>query len=287
MNVAGEALIVPFAAGMEPPIHALPPGATDCHLHIFDSRFRLPDDSQPRYAAANVDSYRLMMRRLGLSRCVIVAPSTYGVDNACLLDALDQFGSAARGVAIVAPDAPMHELRTLGDGGVRGARFYFNKLVRSAEQTMGFARRAADIGWHVELVATPSDRLIANEALIGALPCQVVIDHFGHVPQPDGTAHPASAVLLRLLDKGHVWIKLSAPYRSSVAGAPDFADLDALARTLIAARPDRIVWGTDWPHTGFAAPDPARLVDRITLWTTSQKVRHGILVDNPDALYWS
>lgn len=284
--VAGEVLSVPNSAGTAPPQPALPAGATDCHFHIFDPRF--PTESgKPVTADATVDHYRLMMRRLGLSRGVVIAPTTYKQSNDCLLDALEQFGDIARGVAIVPSDVSLEEIKRLHAGGVRGARFYFNKNVRPADETIAVAHRVADLGWHLEFVATPSDQLIANEAMLRDLPCRVVIDHFGHIPQPEGVNHPAAAVLMRLLEQGNTWIKLSATYRSSKMGFPDYEDLDELASKLIATRGDRILWGTDWPHTGHTPPDPAKLLERIGKWTSSAEARHRILVDNPTGLYWS
>lgn len=285
-TVAGQKIAAPHTTNDAPPVHPLPEGATDCHLHIFSNQFPTAS-GKPCRQNADVDAYRKLMLRLGLSRCVLVAPSTYSQSNDCLLDGLEQFGDAARGVAILPPDVQASVLRDLNRHGVRGSRFYFNKLAQDTADTIRFGSMAADLDWHMEFVATPADRLLAAEKMLQDLPCKVVIDHFGHVPQPAGVTHPAADALLRLLEAGRVWIKLSAPYRSSLAGFPDYEDLDELAQRFIQTRPDRILWGTDWPHSGHEPPDAAKWADRVADWTQDASIRHKIFVDNPTEVYWS
>lgn len=282
-----QILTVPNSTGTQPPVIDVPAGAVDCHHHIFDPRF--PKAGKPMRAVGTVDDYRLLKRRLGISRSVVVAPNSYGMDNACLLDALDRFGQDARGVAILPADATLQTMRALDAGGVRGARFYLEKgTPPTADALAGFARRAADLDWHVEIMPSRGDALAASEAMLAGLACPVVIDHLGYTPQPDGTAHPAFDCMRRLLDAGHVWIKLSGVYFTSQAGFPDYDDVDTLAAALAAHRPDRMLWGTDWPHSGEAQkPDDALLLDQTARWIPDAGLRAAMLVSNPAAVYWN
>lgn len=281
-----QIVTVPNSTGTQPPATFVPVGAVDCHHHIFDPRF--PKPSKPMRAVGTVDDYTLLKRRLGIARSVVVAAASYGTDNACLLDALHRFGDDARGVAIVAADAPLSEMQALDAARVRGARFYLEKGAPPDPLALsGFARRAADLDWHVEIMPSRGDALVAAEPMLAGLDCPVVIDHLGYTPQPQGTAHPAFDAMRRLLDGGHVWIKLSGVYFTSQAGFPDYADVDALASALAAHRPDRMLWGTDWPHSGEAQkPDDALLLDQAARWIPEAALRHATLVTNPAALYW-
>lgn len=282
--VAGE---VPNSTGTAPPALAVPEGTVDCHHHIFDPRFPKPA-GKPMRAVATVNDYARLRRRLGITRSVVVAPNSYGSDNACLLDALDRFGDEARGVAIVSADATAEEMKALASRRVRGGRFYLEKgTPPSPDALAGFARRAADLGWHVEIMPSRGDALVAAETLLASLACPVVIDHLGYTPQPAGIAHPAFDAMRRLLDGG-AWVKLSGLYFTSQSGFPDYADVDELATALARHRPDRVLWGTDWPHSGEAQkPDDAKLLDQTARWAPDEGARYAMLVTNPDALYWA
>lgn len=277
---------VPNSSGTEPPRVPVPAGAVDCHHHIFDPRF--PKQGKPMRAIGTVDDYNLLKQRLGITRSVVVAPNSYGTDNACLLDALDRFGDNARGVAIVSTDIALEDMTALDARRVRGGRFYLEKgTPLSPEALRAYGRRAADLGWHAEIMPSRGDALAAAEAMLASLDCPVVIDHLGYTPQPDGIAHPAFDTMRRLLDGGKAWIKLSGLYFTSKAGFPDYGDVDDLAGRLIAHRPDRMLWGTDWPHSGEATkPDDAKLLDQSARWTITPADRQALLVDNPAALYW-
>jgi predicted TIM-barrel fold metal-dependent hydrolase len=283
---AGQVDGVPNSTGTAPPSIAVPAGAVDCHHHIFDPRF--PKVGKPMRAIATVDDYRLLKRRLGITRSVVVAPNSYGTNNACLLDALEQFGDDARGVAIVSPEASRDEMVALDRLNVRGARFYLEKSTPpSPEALLAFSRKAADLGWHVEIMPSRGDKLVEALDMLLPLYCPVVIDHLGYTPQPGGTGHPAYDAMRRLLDRGHGWVKLSGVYFTSTLGFPDYADVDDLAAGLVAHRGDRVLWGTDWPHSGEAQkPDDAKLVDQLARWAPDETVRNGILKDNPAQLYW-
>lgn len=277
---------VPNSSGTQPPAIEVPVGTVDCHHHIFDPRF--PKQGKPMRAIGTVDDYILLKRRLGITRSVVVAPASYGADNACLMDALDRFGDDARGVAILPAEAALSTMLDLDAAGVRGARFYLEKgTPPDPDALAGFGRRAAGLDWHVEIMPSRGAALVAAETLLADLACPVVIDHLGYTPQPEGLAHPAFDAMRRLLDAGQVWIKLSGVYFTSLSGFPDYSDVDALAAALAAHRPDRMLWGTDWPHSGEAQkPDDARLLDQTARWVPDADLRAAMLATNPATLYW-
>ena len=285
----GEALAVPHSAGAYPPMLVLPEGATDCHHHIFDPRFPRPNGRQGIWGT--VADYRLLRRRLGLTRSVITSPQSYAFDNSCLIDALDQLGESTRGVAAVRLDVPDAELDRLHAHGVRGIRLYLiGDSPTPADRFVEYARRIQRLGWHIQMVAVDGNALVAAEAALQKLSCTLVIDHFGYVTQPEGIRHPSMAALCRLLDNGNVYVKLSAPYISSRFGPPDYADLDPVAMALVRTAPERLLWGTDWPHplvTTEPKPDDAAMLDRLALWAPDAAVRYRILVENPEQLYWA
>jgi D-galactarolactone isomerase len=279
---------VPNSSGTQPPQASVPAGTVDCHHHIFDPRFP-KKTGKPMRAIATVDDYMLLKRRLGITRSVVVAPNSYGYDNSALLDALDRFGDDARGIAIVPDDVPQAELKSLDARRVRGGRFYLVKgTPPTPEGLRSFSHVAADLGWNVEIMPSTGDALVAAEDMLASLHCPVVIDHLGYTPQPQGASHPAFDTMRRLLDNGRTWVKLSGVYFTSMTGYPDYADVDDLAAKLAAHRPDRVLWGTDWPHSGEETkPDDARLLDQTMRWTTSEAARHALLVTNPAQLYWA
>jgi predicted TIM-barrel fold metal-dependent hydrolase len=154
----------------------------------------------------------------------------------------------------------------------------------------GLAARAAQRGWHLQFVGDRhAERVAAWEKTLAGLPCRVVIDHLGYAPQPAGLASATAQTLLRLVERGHTYVKLSGVYIQSQAGYPDYSDVDALAAALVKAAPERMLWGTDWPHPGATPrkPDGARLFDQLARWAPMAATRRRILVENPDALYWS
>lgn len=288
--VRGERLQAPWSLGEAPPKTALPAGAVDCHHHIFDRRFQ--KDAEPRAGSATVQDYLLFKRRLGLSRSIVVAPSNYGTDNACLLDALGQLGTdAARGVVLVDPEVPDAALNAMHARGVRGMRIYLakNRPPTPAELAR-LGERAAERGWSLQFVGDRDREVLVEwaEAILD-LPCEFVIDHFGWAPQPAGVDSATAAFLRRVLGGDRGYVKLSGLYLSSREGFPEYRDLDALAVDLVRRNPWRILWGSDWPHpvAGGLKPDGAMLVDRLAEWAPTEALRRQILVDNPERLYWS
>ncbi|MCK8786116.1 amidohydrolase family protein [Roseomonas sp. NAR14] len=279
---------VAWSSGMAAPRSAVPSGATDCHFHVYDAR--VPSrPGTPHHPDAVEADYRALRQRLGLSRGVLVQPSAYGTDNSRHLQALETLGRAEhRMVAVVEPDVADAELRRLDAAGVRGVRFNLTMPgVLTAASVAPLGRRIAALGWHVQVNA-PEPLLVALEPVLARLPCPVVLDHLGQVPQPAGTESAAFGTVRRLLDGGKAWVKISGPYIRSRAGAPGFADSGRVATALAQAAPDRLLWGSDWPHPTQPPnrkPDDADLLDRCAAWIGSTTLWHRMLVDNPAALY--
>ena len=287
---AGVEQAVPNSTGSAPPRLDVPAGACDCHHHIYDGRFPVsPHWRQGFPAGAAVADYRSLQRRLGTSRSVVVQPSTYGVDNRCLVDALSQLGAAARGVAVVDTEVKDPELQALNDAGVRAIRVNFVSPqtwgTTTPEMLTTLAKRIHPLGWHVQILMT-GEQIATHEAVMRALPTKVVIDHLGRIPQPDGVRHPAFAAVHRMLDEGRTWVKVTEPYEDSKLGPP-YADSSEVAQAYVQAAPQRILWGTDWPHPTQRGtkPDDALLVDLLADWAPDQKTRQRILVDNPAELF--
>ncbi|WP_257164833.1 amidohydrolase [Bradyrhizobium sp. SRS-191] len=281
---------VPNSAGSESPKLKAPANACDSHHHIYDARFPVsPHWRGGRPDGATVADYRLLQKRLGVVRHVIVQPSTYGVDNRCLLDALDQFGAEARGIVVIDESIDDAALKRMDQRGVRGVRVNFltpqSWGVTTSERLEQTAKRIAPLGWHVQVLMS-GDQIAQHEAVLAALPVPVVFDHLGRIPQPIGLAHPGAQAMLRLADKGHGWIKLSEPYADTKLGPPDYADTSAVARACVQAAPDRVIWGSDWPHpTEKDKPDDALLFDLLSSWAPDTEVREKILVGNPAKLF--
>jgi predicted TIM-barrel fold metal-dependent hydrolase len=279
---------IPNSAGTEPPKLQAPPNACDCHMHIYDAaRFAPARPGSRMQANATVQDYRWLQKRIGTERTVIVQPAAYGTDNRVTLDAIAQLGNA-RGVAVVYPDVSNAELETLHKGGVRGIRFtVFDPAtaVTRIEMIEPLAERVATLGWHVQ-IHMRGDQIVAHADMLGRLPSTIVFDHMGRMPLPDGTSHDAFKVIRKLIDRGKTWVKLSGAYQDTKIGPPSYSDVEHLAQAYVAAAPDRLVWGSDWPHpTEKAKPDDALLFDLLSVWAPDARVRRRILVENPQALY--
>jgi predicted TIM-barrel fold metal-dependent hydrolase len=281
---------VPNSAGVNAPVLPMPLKACDCHLHIYDARFAQSVDAASLQDLATVNEYRLLQKRLGTERAVIVTPRSYGVDNDVTLDAIAQLGlDRARGVAVLRSDVSDTTLKALDAGGIRGVRFslYTPKhAAASFEMVEPLAARIASLGWHLQLHWT-ADQIVEHEAMLKRLPTPIVLDHMTRLPQPLGLKHPAVKIVEHLLAQGRTWIKLSGAYLDSQVGeAGDFLDIDAVARHWIATAPNRLVWGSDWPHpTEMIKPNDANMLDMLARWTTERSVIEQILVTNPSELY--
>lgn len=279
-------LQVPNSSGTGQPKLKAPANAADCHIHIYDPRFP-PGVARP--ANSTVADYRLLQKRIGVSRVVIVTPRNYGVDNSVTLDAIEKLGvDNARGVAVLRPDVTDAELERLDKGGVRGLRFTVGSpqtAVVSIDMIEPLAKRIADRGWHVQL-NMEADQIADHAGMLTRLPTPVVFDHLGKLPPEQGVRHPAYGVIRGMLDQGKAWLKLSGAYVNTLVGPPAYPDATAVAQAYVTAAPERLVWGSDWPHpTPVKPPDDAILFDLLLAWAPDERVRQKILVDNPQNLY--
>ena len=269
----------------------VPPGAWDTHIHVFDPRFPVRANAVFQPPVATARDYAAVQRRLGMERALVVQSSAHGTDHAGLLDAITTLAPGACGIAMVDAAVADAELRRLTRGGVRGARFLMAPGgVLSWDELEPLAARIQQVGWHVNL-QLDGHELADRAGLIARLPGQVIIDHLGMFGRPVRDDHPSVTALLHLLDTGRVWVKLSAPYAGGGMGAPPYPAAGRLARTLVRHMPDRLMWGSNWPHPfttqvrGLPAEDDAMLLDLLLDWAEDAHVRHGILVDNPATLF--
>lgn len=284
----GPSPLVPNSSASSAPRSKALADACDAHLHIYDARFAA---IAPVVESATVEDYRSMQRLLGISRAVIVQPRCYGTDHSAMLDAIRQLGAAnTRGVAVLRPDVTDATLHLLHAGGIRGIRF---SLYTETHAVVGFemvellAHRVAELGWHLQLHWT-ADQIIAHRDLLTRLPTPLVFDHLARLPLPGGMAHPAFSFVSDLLASGKAWLKLSGAYLdSSVGAAGRYSDMDPVAMAWVRTAPERLVWGSDWPHVTetSAKPDDALLYDLLAHWSGSETLRRRILVDNPALLY--
>jgi D-galactarolactone isomerase len=279
---------VPWSSGTDLPKLKAPANSCDCHMHIYDARFPADPGATLRPADASVDDYRLLQKRIGTTRNVVVTPSTYGTDNRVTLDAMAKFGATARGVAVVNASVTDAELKRLADLGVRGIRFNLVQAgATSVEMIEPLSTRVNALGWHVQIHML-GDQIVKIEDLLSRLPSPIVFDHMGRIPQPAGTDHPAFGVIRKLIDKGRAWIKLSGAYQDTKVGRPSYADTSKVAQAYVKAAPERLVWASDWPHPtqkGNEKANDAVLFDLLTEWAPNEAMRQRILVENPAILY--
>ena len=266
-----------------------PPGACDCHIHIYGDPERFSFQPMPGREPPQdyLSDYLAVRDRLKLTRTVIIQSPFYGTDNTCMLDAIASLGPNALGIAVVSSDVTDAELQELHEGGVRGLRFgiELHKGMRPTELLEEMAARIEPLGWHIQYRSTERDLPDIAQRL-ALLPVPVCIDHIGSIPPETGIDHPAFGALLRLLDTGRCWIKLSAPYQLSQFGPPDYADYRPQAQALASAAPERMLWGTNWPHPRVdRKPDDVHLLDVLSDWVPNIEQRNAILVDNPESFY--
>jgi D-galactarolactone isomerase len=264
-----------------------PPGACDTHIHVYEPGYEMRPGGNRPSQPGTLAHYRLVKQQLGLARTVIVQPSAYGTDNACTVEAIRKLGDDARGVAIVDPAVSDEELARLDRSGIRGVRYHMRSSVVSWDSMPEMAARVAPLGWHVQLQCA-SHELAEREAVITKLPCGLVVDHMGRFDHSTPETDRSWRLLLRLLATGRCWVKLSGPYYGSKSGPPLYADKARIAKALIKAAPERMVWASNWPHPSFKNnfPDEGKLLDTLAEWTAGdEKLRRRILVDNPAKLY--
>jgi D-galactarolactone isomerase len=280
---------VPNSAGTELPRLKVPANACDCHMHASDgARFPPPQPGRMQPNGTIAD-YRLLQKRIGTSRTIIVTPTAYLTDNRVTLDAVAQLAPQARGVAVIHPGITDAELKILHEGGIRGIRFTQNDpatATTSIDMIEPLAGRVNELGWHVQIHMRP-DQIADAADLWPRLPARIVFDHMGRL-QGSGTDHPAFAVIRGLIDKGRTWVKISGAYIESRVGPPTYADATGVAQAFVKAAPERMLWGSDWPHPSLDLahkPDDAGLLDLLAEWAPDDATRHRILVENPEALY--
>ena len=284
----------------------IPPGACDCHVHVFGDPARFPFAEKRVYTPpqASVEELLDLQKALRLERVVVVQPSVYGADNFCTVDAVRRMGARARGVVVIDTAKSRAALEEMAAAGVRGVRL--NLETNTAGRFEPDAAKAvldttagqiSGLGWHVQIFTRPSI-IAALKDHIAQLSFPVVVDHFGGAAAAPGVSQAGFDALLELVKSGRVYVKISGAYRVSQK-APDFADVTPLAQALVAGNPDRIVWGTDWPHpnsdlgrgrplTEIAPPfpiDDGLLLNQLPKWAPDAAIRRKILVDNPARLY--
>src|SRR3954470_24841015 len=288
---SSEAQQVANSTGTQPPKLKAPPNAADCHMHIYDpARFPMPPNPRAAPSNAAVPQYRLLQQRIGTTRVVVVQPRNYATDNRVTLDALAQLAPNARGVAVVTPAITDAELKAFHAGGIRGIRFSLADASSRAvtpDMVEPLSKRVADLGWHVQF-NVDGEMIDEMAAVLRRLPSQMVFDHLAHPPLPAGIDHSSHKIVRELIDKGRTWVKLSGAYSNSKIGPPAYPEATKIAQAFVKAAPERLVWGSDWPHPGLPdnnKPDDALLFDLLSEWAPDEAVRNRILVQNPEALY--
>ena len=264
-----------------------PDGACDTHMHFYDKKYPLaPTAASAPPEDGSVATYQALRRRIGIARTVVVQPTAYGKDNSCTLDGMAALGRNARGVAVVDDHVSEAELRRLDDAGMRAARLHMLPGgAISWDIADAVVARVQSVGWHAQLQM--DGRLLPDrERQIFDWPGRIVIDHIGRIADPVSVGNPAFRCLLRLVDSGRVWVKLSGPYLVSKAGPPRYDDVSELAKALVKAAPERMLWATNWPHPSEKnPPDEADLLDLLLDWAPDDGNRRKILVDNAAELY--
>ena len=284
----------------------MPQAACDCHTHVFGPASQFPFSEHRAYTPgdASVQELLELHQQLGIARVVIVQPSPYGTDNSCTvagLHAFNQLGHEARGVAVIDEHTSTKTLDELHAAGVRGVRLNFETggvqdPVNAAQRLIATSAQIAHLGWHIQLYTSLAVVASLEQAIL-KLPVPVVLDHFAGAQASLGIDHPHFAILLKLVQNGKAWVKLSAPHR--ISNQPEYEDAAPLAQALIAANPNRMLWGSDWPHPGpkpgtqrridkieaFNPIDDGAALNRLNEWVRSSDLMKKILVKNAADLY--
>jgi 2-pyrone-4,6-dicarboxylate lactonase len=289
-----DANCMPFKPNPTRPAYAPPPGAVDAHCHVFGPADVFPYAPERKYTPCDAPKETLFALRdfLGFSRNVIVQATCHGADNRALVDALKASNGLARGVATVKATVSDAELRALDEAGVRGVRFNFVKRLVDAtprETYLSIAERVAKLGWHI-VVYFEAHELADLIPFLNALPTTIIVDHMGRPDLAKGVDHPDFRRFIDLMAANpRVWSKVTCPERLSISGPPAYDDFVPFGRALMRAFPDRVLWGTDWPHPNMTThmPDDGDLVNLIPRIAPTSSEQRALLVDNPMRLYWS
>jgi 2-pyrone-4,6-dicarboxylate lactonase len=291
--VAMSAGYIPFHPNPSKPRYKPPPGSVDAHCHVFGPEEKFPYAPERKYTPCDAPKEKLIAVRdfLGFDKNVIVQASCHSKDNRAMVDALESSNGKAKGVAFVGEEISDAELRWLDRAGVRGVRFNFVKrLVDFTPRDVldRIARRVVPLGWHIVIYFEMRD-LPELEPFFTSLPTIVVVDHMGTPDVSKGVNHPENQRFHSLMrEHKNFWVKVTCPERMTLVGPP-YDDVVLFGRTLVDLFPDRVIWGTDWPHPNMKkeAPDDGVLVDNIPKIAPSAAEQKALLVDNPMKLYWS
>lgn len=280
----------PHANPHPPRLFTPPPSACDAHCHIFGPGDRFPYSEDRSYTPpdSGLDDFTRLQERLGLSRAVFVQASCHGVDNSAMVDAIVRGNGKYAGVAMIDESFTDADIAALHEVGVRGTRFNFVAHLGGAPELPVYWRiveRVAKFGWHIVLHFDAND-LTSYASLLESMPTPYVIDHMARVDARKGVNQEPFAQLLSLMTDERCWAKISGTERLTADGAPPYDDVTPYAQALIAAAPDRILWGTDWPHPNVRhMPDDGDLLDHLHAFAPDEATRNAILVDNPQRLY--
>jgi 2-pyrone-4,6-dicarboxylate lactonase len=266
-----------------------PPGACDTHIHLFGpaAKYRFAPDSPYIAHDALPETFMALQDTLGMSTAVIVSPGGYGRNYSLLADVLTKYPGRFRGIALLRDDTPLSEIGRLTKLGVRGMRMMSHKRGQHVPNySPKIAARVHEHGWHIQFYPHGTDIVDYADKLL-ALPNPIVLDHFASIPAKGGVDQPAVKAVLKMLDSGRVWLKLSGPMRCTDE-PPPYPSLTPLAHVFVKHAPDRMVWGSDWPHVnldGMVMPNDGDLLDLLAEWVPEAAVRNRILTQNPKALY--
>ncbi len=274
----------------QPPQIALPQGSVDCHIHLFDSAKYEGQPGGPNPPPdALIGHYEKVQKWLGIDRVVITQGNAYQFDNRCILEGLDHFGDSARAIVAIRPDISDEDINAMSARGVCGARIM--DILQGAmglDGLMDVNARVHPFGWSL-IVQFDGRNMVEHVPLLEKIQGNYVIDHTGKFLEPVAVDSPAFKALLNLVERGNCYVKLAGCYETSITGYPDYQDVATLSRALIKHAPERIIWGTNFPHNMATSaetyPDDVHLLDLVNAWAETDSVRHKIFVDNPVRLY--
>ena len=271
------------------PAFSVPPLSCDAHIHVFSADPKYRSVASPLYTLpyGRLDHYLRLADFLGIARVILVQPSYYGTDNSCLVDTLRVIGSRGRGVVMLDEDVADRDLKELDEAGVCAIRLdLFSRSSLPQEELIAYIRRAVgrarSRGWHIQFY-TPGWVVRDLIPFFATLDIDFVIDHMGYMLEEDGLTDRDFNRLLELFQKGHCWLKLSGPYR--LAKNKGYEAVAPIAKAIVSTRPDRVIWGSDWPHIPEGGRDTGELLNLLVAWAPEAATRRMILVDNPARLF--